>query len=101
MGNAYNLNQNVVAVQYDEHSKPTFMQRTKNFFGRAKQSLAVGVAGASGLVLTQNAVAAELDFSGATEELGGVKTTLVAIIGTLVVLVGIGLAWKYFKRTAH
>lgn len=82
-------------------SKPTMLQRTKNFFGRAKQSLAVGFAGASGLVLTQNASAAELDFSGATEELGGVKTTIVAIIGTLVVLVGIGLAWKYFKRTAH
>lgn len=44
--------------------------------------------------------AASLDFTGATGELDGVKTAVIGIIGALVVLVGIGLAWAYFKRTA-
>lgn len=43
---------------------------------------------------------AALDFSGATGELDGVKTAVIGIIGTLVVLIGIGIAWSYFKRTA-
>lgn len=54
-----------------------------------------------GALAVSNAnAAASLDFSGATEELAGVQTSVVAIIGTLVVLVGIGIAWAYFKRTA-
>lgn len=44
--------------------------------------------------------ASSLDFTGATGELDGVKTAVVGIIGTLVVLIGIGIAWSYFKRTA-
>lgn len=42
----------------------------------------------------------ELDLSSASTELTGVKTAVLGIIGTLVVLVGIGIAWSYFKRTA-
>lgn len=82
-----------------ENVEPIVTQK-QSFFDRAKTALAVGVAGASGLVLTQNASAAELDFSGATEELGGVKTAILGIIGALVVIIGIGIAWSYFKRTA-
>jgi hypothetical protein len=52
-------------------------------------------------MLTSGANAASsLDFTGATGELDGVKTAVVGIIGTLVVLIGIGIAWSYFKRTA-
>jgi len=55
----------------------------------------------SALMLTSGAnAAASLDFTGATEELTGVQTAVVGIIGTLVVLIGIGIAWSYFKRTA-
>lgn len=95
------VNNNACQVIEHDEQQVSMLGRAKNFFGRAKNALAVGFAGASGLAMTSTASAAELDFSGATEELGGVKTTIVAIIGTLVVLVGIGLAWKYFKRTAH
>ncbi|WP_228257236.1 hypothetical protein [Acinetobacter sp. WCHAc060025] len=44
--------------------------------------------------------ASELDFTAASGELDAVKAAVVGIIGTLVVLIGIGIAWAYFKRTA-
>lgn len=58
------------------------------------------VGGLMALSSTPSFAAASLDFSGATAELDGVKTAVVGIIGTLLVLVGIGIAWAYFKRTA-
>ena len=74
--------------------KPTFVQR-------AKDAAFVGAVTGSALMLTSGANAASsLDFSGATGELDGVKTAVIGIIGTLVVLIGIGIAWSYFKRTA-
>lgn len=74
--------------------KPTFVQR-------AKDAAFVGAVTGSALMLTSGAnAAASLDFTGATEELAGVQTAVVGIIGTLVVLIGIGIAWSYFKRTA-
>lgn len=74
--------------------KPTFVQR-------AKDAAFVGAVTGSALMLTSGAnAAASLDFTGATEELTGVQTAVVGIIGTLVVLIGIGIAWSYFKRTA-
>ncbi len=74
--------------------KPTFVQR-------AKDAAFVGAVTGSALMLTSGAnAAASLDFTGATEELAGVQTAVVGIIGTLVVLIGIGIAWAYFKRTA-
>lgn len=74
--------------------KPTFVQR-------AKDAALVGAVTSSALMLTSGANAASsLDFTGATGELDGVKTAVVGIIGTLVVLIGIGIAWSYFKRTA-
>lgn len=74
--------------------KPTFVQR-------AKDAAFVGAVTGSALMLTSGAnAAASLDFTGATEELSGVQTAVVGIIGTLVVLIGIGIAWSYFKRTA-
>lgn len=74
--------------------KPTFVQR-------AKDAAFVGAVTGSALMLTTGAnAAASLDFTGATEELTGVQTAVVGIIGTLVVLIGIGIAWSYFKRTA-
>ena len=74
--------------------KPTFVQR-------AKDAAFVGAVTGSALMLTSGAnAAASLDFTGATEELAGVQTAVVGIIGSLVVLIGIGIAWTYFKRTA-
>lgn len=74
--------------------KPTFVQR-------AKDAAFVGAVTGSALMLTSGAnAAASLDFTGATEELAGAQTAVVGIIGTLVVLIGIGIAWAYFKRTA-
>lgn len=74
--------------------KPTFVQR-------AKDAAFVGAVTGSALMLTSGAnAAASLDFTGATQELTGVQTAVVGIIGTLVVLIGIGIAWAYFKRTA-
>lgn len=61
--------------------------------------LGAAVGGAMVLAPSANA-AALLDFSGATEELTGVQTSVISIISALVVLVGIGIAWAYFKRTA-
>ncbi len=61
--------------------------------------LGAAVGGAMALSPAANA-ASSLDFTGATEELTGVQTAVVGIIGTLVVLIGIGIAWSYFKRTA-
>lgn len=86
---------------FDETQKPSLWERAKNFGGRAKESLALALATVLGLLMTQPALAAELDFSGATAELDGVKTTIIALIGLLVVIWGIGLAWSYFKRTAR
>jgi hypothetical protein len=82
--------QNAILLQ----KKPTFVQR-------AKDAAFVGAVTGSALMLTSGANAASsLDFSGATGELDGVKTAVIGIIGALVVLVGIGIAWSYFKRTA-
>lgn len=82
--------QNAILLQ----KKPTFVQR-------AKDAAFVGAVTGSALMLTSGANAASsLDFSGATGELDGVKTAVIGIIGTLVVLIGIGIAWSYFKRTA-
>jgi microcompartment protein CcmK/EutM len=82
--------QNAILLQ----KKPTFVQR-------AKDAAFVGAVTGSALLLTSGANAASsLDFTGATGELDGVKTAVIGIIGTLVVLIGIGIAWSYFKRTA-
>lgn len=82
--------QNAILLQ----KKPTFVQR-------AKDAAFVGAVTGSALMLTSGANAASsLDFTGATGELDGVKTAVIGIIGTLVVLIGIGIAWSYFKRTA-
>lgn len=76
--------------------------KKRNLFSRIKEASAVGLAGASGLVLASSANAAgQLDFSGATSELDGAKTSIIAVIGALVAVIGIGIAWAYFKRTAH
>ena len=82
--------QNAILLQ----KKPTFVQR-------AKDAAFVGAVTGSALMLTSGANAASsLDFTGATGELDGVKTAVIGIIGTLVILIGIGIAWSYFKRTA-
>lgn len=61
--------------------------------------LGAAVGGAMALAPAANA-AAVLDFSGASVEIAGVQTSVVQIISALVVLIGIGIAWAYFKRTA-
>lgn len=70
--------------------KPSFWQRTKTGLAAV---VAYGVAAYSN-------AAAVLDFSGASGEIAGVQTSVVQIISALVVLIGIGIAWAYFKRTA-
>lgn len=72
----------------------------KDKFLSFKTFLTMCFFGAFALLFTNSAHAAELNFDGASAELGGVKTAIVAIIGTLVVILGIGIAWSYFKRTA-
>ena len=64
----------------------------------SKYGLGATVGGA--LAMSNAHAAASLDFTGASGELDGVKTAVIGIIGTLVVLIGIGIAWSYFKRTA-
>lgn len=77
------------------------LQKQPTFVQRAKDAAFVGAVTGSALMLTSGANAASsLDFAGATGELDGVKTAVIGIIGTLVVLIGIGIAWSYFKRTA-
>lgn len=77
------------------------LQKKPSIVQRAKDAAFVGAVTGSALMLTSGANAASsLDFTGATGELDGVKTAVVGIIGTLVVLIGIGIAWSYFKRTA-
>lgn len=61
--------------------------------------LGATIGGAMALSNSANA-ASLLDFSGATAELDGAKTSIIGIVGTLVVFIGIGLAWAYFKKTA-
>jgi hypothetical protein len=80
--------QNAILLQ----KKPTFV--------RVKDAAFAGAVTGSALMLTSGAYAASLDFTGASGELDGVKTAVIGIIGTLVVLIGIGIAWSYFKRTA-
>jgi hypothetical protein len=77
------------------------LQKKSTFVQRAKDAAFVGALTGSALMLTSGAHAVPvLDFTGATGELDGVKTAVIGIIGTLVVLIGIGIAWSYFKRTA-
>ena len=64
----------------------------------SKYGLGATVGGA--LAMSNAHAVSSLDFAGATDELDGVKTAVIGIIGTLVVLIGIGIAWSYFKRTA-
>ena len=64
----------------------------------SKYGLGATVGGA--LAMSNAHAVSSLDFAGATGELDGVKTAVIGIIGTLVVLIGIGIAWSYFKRTA-
>jgi hypothetical protein len=77
------------------------LQKKPTLVSRFKDAAFVGAVTGSALMLTSGANAASsLDFTGATGELDGVKTAVIGIIGTLVVLIGIGIAWTYFKRTA-
>ncbi len=76
------------------------LQKRSTTVQRLKDAVLVGAVTGSTLMLTSGANAAELDFTDASGELTGVKTAVVGIIGTLVVLIGIGIAWSYFKRTA-
>lgn len=77
-----------------------FLSSLKDKVMSFKSFLVMCFASAFALLFTNSAFAAELNFDGASAELGGVKTAIVAIIGTLVVILGIGIAWSYFKRTA-
>ena len=85
----------------EKQSTAIELQKKPTFVSRVKDAAFVGAVTGSALMLTSGANAASsLDFTGATGELDGVKTSVVGIIGTLVVLIGIGIAWAYFKRTA-
>ena len=84
----------------EKQSTAIELQKKPTFVSRVKDAAFVGAVTGSALMLTSGANAASLDFTGASEELTGVQTAVVGIIGSLVVLIGIGIAWSYFKRTA-
>lgn len=85
----------------EKQSTAIELQKKPTLVSRVKDAAFVGAVTGSALMLTSGAnAAASLDFTGASEELTGVQTAVVGIIGTLVVLIGIGIAWSYFKRTA-
>lgn len=84
----------------EKQSTAIELQKKPTFVSRAKDAAFVGAVTGSALMLTSGANAAVLDFTGASDELSGVQTAVVGIIGALVVLIGIGIAWSYFKRTA-
>lgn len=68
---------------------------------RVKDAVFVGAVGATtALVPFAGANAGELDLTGATTEITGTKTAVLGVIGVLVTLIGIFLAWSYFKRGA-
>lgn len=46
------------------------------------------------------AMAAELNFTGVTSELDGVKTAIVALITILLTIFAIVIAWRTFRRSA-
>ena len=69
---------------------------------RIRDAAFVGAVGASTALVSANSSAvSELDFTGASTELTGSKTAVIGIIGILMTLIGIGIAWSYFKRTAQ
>lgn len=84
----------------EKQSTAIELQKKPTLVSRVKDAAFVGAVTGSALMLTSGANAASLDFTGAADELTGVQTAVVGIIGTLVVLIGIGIAWAYFKRTA-
>ena len=84
----------------EKQSTAIELQKKPTLVSRVKDAAFVGAVTGSALMLTSGANAASLDFTGAADELTGVQTAVVGIIGALVVLIGIGIAWSYFKRTA-
>ena len=56
-------------------------------------------AGVTALPIVANA--AELDFAGASAELEGAKTAIIGIISALIVIGGIVLGWRTFRRSAN
>ncbi|HFX6226723.1 TPA: hypothetical protein ACIFEI_003908 [Acinetobacter nosocomialis] len=85
------MKQNQLAVQ---EKRGVLTLRNVSTYG-----LGATIGGALALSSAANA-ASSLDLTGASGELDGVKTAVVGIIGVLVTLIGIGIAWSYFKRTA-
>lgn len=85
------MKQNQLAVQ---EKRGVLTLRNVSTYG-----LGATIGGALALSPAANA-SSSLDFTGASGELDGVKTAVVGIIGVLVTLIGIGIAWSYFKRTA-
>ncbi len=76
-------------------------KRGQQFLGRVRDAAFVGAIGASTVLLpVASHATAELDFTAASAELTGSKTAVIGIIGILMTLIGIGIAWAYFKRTA-
>lgn len=84
----------------EKQSNAIELQKKPTFVSRVKGAAFVGAVTGSTMMLTSGANAALLDFTGASDELSGVQTAVVGIIGSLVILIGIGIAWSYFKRTA-
>lgn len=53
------------------------------------------------MVLSPMANAASIDAAGLTAEIDGGKTTIIALFGTALVILGIFAGWKYLKRGAN
>lgn len=67
---------------------------------RVRDAAFVGAVTASTALIPSVSNAAELDLTAVTGELAGVKTAYLAIIAVLVVLIGIGIGWVWFKKSA-
>lgn len=76
------------------------MEKQTSTVQRIKNAAFVGAIGATTALVPFATNAAELDLSGAADELTGTKTAILGIIAVLVVLVGISIGWSYFKRGA-
>lgn len=81
-------------VQVIEQQKP------KSLWARSKEALFVGAVGASTMVVSTVHAADNVDYAQATNQVSGVQTAIVAVIGVLVTVLGIVLAWRTFRSSA-
>ena len=81
-------------VGVERMKKPSTWQRLKD-------AVFVGAIGASAMTVSVvHAADDAVDYSQATGQMSGVKTAVVALVGTCLTIIGIVLAYSYFRRSA-